>query len=484
MKLTIQRKYTIALLGLTLLVLIATLGLARWSFERGFLDYVNTIEQQRLQRVQPVIANEYVRSGGNWDSMTPYRFDRLLHDARPEGSRDGPGPQGRPPPHRAGATRGGPPPRGAPPPPAGKLSLPLTTIYDVNNELVVGKDLGFAQDKLNRVSIDVDGVSVGELRSAPRQQLVSPEETAFSAQQLTASWMIGIVAMVLALGVSVLLARGMLSPLHRMLDDVNQLSNGDYSVRVAGDRPDELGDLMRNLNRLAETLEKNRDSRQQWFADISHELRTPVTVLTGELEALQDGIRDFDRKQVDSLMQEVQRLRYLIDDLYELSVSDIGGLRYEYATISLDESLRSVVESVRTRAIEAGIEISLETVPLYINGDRQRLDQLLQNLLANSLAYTDPPGRIAVGLSRLGDLAVVVIEDSPPGASHSDCAQLFEPLYRREASRSRRTGGAGLGLAICRKIVEAHGGEISAAPAALGGLCIRIELPLVENGEA
>ena len=109
---------------------------------------------------------------------------------------------------------------------------------------------------------------------------------------------------------------------------------------------------------------------------------------------------------------------------------------------------------------------------------------MLQNLLANCLSYTDSPGRIDVGLSLSGARAVVAIEDSSPGVSVSECEQLFEPLYRRESSRSRRTGGAGLGLATCRKIVEAHGGEISAAPSSLDGLCIRIELPVVEREDA
>ena len=361
---------------------------------------------------------------------------------------------------------------------------PATAVYDAGDQLIAGADLSASGTTLNRAPIVVDGVTVGELRSAPRHQLLSPQETAFSRQQLQARWIIGAIALALALFVSLLLARGMLSPVRRMLDVVPQLAGGDYATRIDSDRRDELGELMRNLDRLAITLDESRKARQRWFADVSHELRTPVTVLAGELEAMQDGVRPFDQAQLESLVQEVGRLRYLIDDLYELSVSDIGGLRYEYAEVELDQYLRSTLDSFRPRARGRGIELALDGEAVPVQADVNRLDQLFQNLLMNALDYTDSPGRIEVSLSRRQSRAVVVIDDTPPGISPGDCEQLFEPLYRLEASRSRRTGGAGLGLAICRKIVEAHGGIIAAAPSTLGGLSIRIELPIGRSDAA
>lgn len=295
--------------------------------------------------------------------------------------------------------------------------------------------------------------------------------------------MIGISAIALALGISIVLARGMLSPIRRMHEDVSKLSNGDYSIRLASDRHDELGKLMRNLDRLAVTLSESRESRQRWFANVSHELRTPVAVLTGELEAMQDGVRPTDANQLESLMQEVQRLRFLIDDLYELSVSDIGGLRYEFSPLDLDKSLATAIAGFQTRAKEQGITISFSGESLKVNADPRRMDQLWQNLLTNALVYTDTPGKVSISSFRATNSAVVQIEDSPPGVAADECEQLFEPLYRMESSRSRSTGGAGLGLAICRKVVEAHGGTISASTSSLGGLCIRVKLPLVESDD-
>ncbi|MEQ9462651.1 MAG: ATP-binding protein [Haliea sp.] len=474
MKLSIQSRYIIAFMGLTLVVLIASLSVSRWTFERGFLGYVNDIEELRLQRAQAAVASEYRRAGGNWDGLTPRRLTQLLLDSAPAEPGLAPDRSGRPPPPPGAAFD--PPPRGR------QLPYPPTAVYDTAGMLVAGPSLEESSGELNRAAIVVDGVAIGELRSALRHQLTSPEEEAFLQQQIRATWMIGLSAMVLALVISIILARGMLSPIRRMHENVSELSSGDYSIRLGSHRLDELGDLMRNLDRLAVTLQESRESRQRWFANVSHELRTPVAVLAGELEAMQDGVRPVDAEQLESLMQEVQRLRFLIDDLYELSVSDIGGLRYEFSPIALDQSLASVVAGFEARAEEQGIAICcfLSGEPLGVNADQRRLDQLWHNLLTNALAYTDAPGKVFIRAFREKGTAVVLVEDTPPGVDRDECERLFEPLYRRESSRSRRTGGAGLGLAICRKVAEAHGGTITASASSLGGLCVRVELPLIE----
>jgi two-component system sensor histidine kinase BaeS len=305
---------------------------------------------------------------------------------------------------------------------------------------------------------------------------------------LQTSWLLGVSSLVLAFGVSLLLARGLLAPVRRMINSVAQLSRGNYSHRMNESRGDELGQLTCDLDRLGSTLEANQSSRKRLLADISHELRTPLTVLAGEIEALKDGVRAFDATQLASLDQEVQRLRHLIDDLYQLSLSDVGGLRYQFVMVNIRESVRDAVDGMHNRATAQGIELSLlypddstAEDEILVTADVQRLDQLLQNLLENALAYTDAPGRIITKLSRTPTHVVITIDDTAPGVSDADCEKLFDPLYRQEASRSRHTGGAGLGLAICRNIVGAHGGSISASPSALGGLTMRIEIPLSEE---
>lgn len=467
MRLTISRKLTLSFLGLTLTVLIATLGLARWSFERGFFDYANALEQHRLQSLAASLSREYVSDGDSWSALTAQRFNQVLRRSQPEG---------------AGLDRGRPPGPRPPgpmhPPPGAYPPTPPTLLLDSHGETVAGSPLPEIKGAPISVPVLVAGQQVGELRSTPRRRFDSPQETAFSSQQLYTSLIIGVVSLVLATIVALVLTRILLAPIRRLLSGVSQISSGDYSSRINESRDDELGQLMADLDRLAHKLEENRDARQRWMADISHELRTPVTVLTGELEALKDGILPLEMPQVLSLDQEVARLRHLIEDLFQLSLSDIGGLRYSMSPIDLLDSLDAVVGRTKKRALDAGIEIALHgNNGININGDAQRLDQLFSNLIENALAYTDAPGRMDISLSQSAGLVSIRIEDTPPGIDVEDCERLFEPLFRQDASRSRRTAGAGLGLAICRNIVAAHQGSINASPSELGGLCIHIIFP-------
>ena len=250
MRLSIAQKLFAAFVGLILLVLVATLGLARWSFEQGFLDYVNALEQTRLEQLQPVLAEEYASAGGSWSALTEQRFARLSRRAVSRELLDGALPEDRiardhPPPGRApGPQPHGIPAPGVPAPGIPALSVmgvPPTTLYDASGNLVVGVSAGADGMREIRIPILSDGVVVGELRSAPRRRLASPQETEFSRQQMQTSWLIGIASLVLAIGLSLLLSRGLLAPVRRMIDSVAQLSNGNYSHRMNEDREDELG---------------------------------------------------------------------------------------------------------------------------------------------------------------------------------------------------------------------------------------------------
>lgn len=492
MTLSISKKLILSFLGLTFVVLIATLGLARWSFEHGFLDYVNALEEKRLQLLAISLSRKYQNSGHSWSSMTKEQFDQMLWELSPEKRGDAaptiPPPPGfmLPPPQFSPSAKTSPNPRPEHPrpgppgaPPAHPRHGSPTALFDISGQIIVGMPL--PQDAINPISIPVlvNGKPVAELKSAPRRHFVSPQETAFSRQQLITSVLIGIASLTLALIVSWLLTKVLLAPIRRMIAGVLQLSNGEYSIRFDESKKDELGQLMGNLDRLAHKLEENRDSRRRWLADISHELRTPITVLTGEIESMKDGIVPIDMQQVLSLDQEVIRIRHLIDDLYELSLSDIGGLRYSFSPFNLQESLSSSVELIKKRANVQGIDVELSDAPeLVINGDVQRLEQLFVNILENALAYTDSPGQIKISTTKSGSQVSIKIQDTPPGVIDDDCEKLFDPLFRLEMSRSRRTAGAGLGLAICKNIVSAHQGTITASPSKLGGLCIHIILPI------
>jgi two-component system, OmpR family, sensor histidine kinase BaeS len=226
-------------------------------------------------------------------------------------------------------------------------------------------------------------------------------------------------------------------------------------------------------------LESNEKARRQWVADISHELRTPLAVLRGEIEALLEGVRQTTPGAVRSLHNEVLRLNRLVDDLYQLALSDLGALTYRKEEVDLREVLENAANSYRPEFERKSLTLSLN-VPdeeIILFADRERLVQLFSNLLDNSLRYTDPGGVVSIRLNSGKDMVTAQIEDSAPAVPPEAMDKLFDRLYRAEGSRNRRSGGAGLGLAICKNIVEAHGGSIFAVLGKLGGLLVNITFP-------
>jgi two-component system sensor histidine kinase BaeS len=219
------------------------------------------------------------------------------------------------------------------------------------------------------------------------------------------------------------------------------------------------------------------------LSDISHELRTPLTVIRGEIEALQDGIRQAGPEALQSLHAEVLRLNQLVDDLHQLMLADAGELPCHMTRVHLGAAIRPVLERYRSRAQAAGLalEWQLPSPDLEVRADPGRIAQVLVNLLENSVRYTDRGGAIRVTLAGSGAAALLTVDDSAPGVAQGTYRQLFERLYREDSSRQRKDGaasGSGLGLAICKALVAAHGGTIEACPSPLGGLQVRLALPL------
>jgi len=219
--------------------------------------------------------------------------------------------------------------------------------------------------------------------------------------------------------------------------------------------------------------------RREFMADVSHELRTPLGVLHGELEAIEDGVRTLDRDSVRSLQAEVATLNKLVSDLYDLSLADVGALTYRKADLDVAETLRLAAGAFRERLSERGIKLALvlPEAPLMAFVDERRLVQLFNNLLENTCRYTDAGGMLRVSARLDGARVCIDFSDTAPGVADEQRAHLFERFYRTDASRNRQSGGAGLGLAICQRIVEAHDGRIEAKASPLGGLWIAIELP-------
>ncbi len=453
-------KLFLAVLATSVLVVVGLTWASSVSFERGFLVYVNESEAAQLEELTEVLAASYARRNDwNWLRRDQRRWRTLLvrytryRMLNPTDEQSVPAP---------GETI--------------ELALRLS-LLDAQLQLVAGNPQPAPNARMQPIL--VNGQQAGWLAVSPSDRLSNAVDLQFQGSQRQATWVIGLLSVLLAGLVALMLARMFLSPVQRLARGTRRLAAGDFRIRLPVQSRDELGQLATSFNSLAQTLERNERLRREFMADISHELRTPLAVLRGELESLQDGIRPLTPEALGSLQSEVIALGQLVNDLYELSLSDVGALSYQKRRMDLGTLLSNVLPLYREQLAARGLtlEVILPDEPMPVWGDPGRLRQLFINLLQNSTDYTDPGGRVRLQ-GRLAEGEVIVdVEDSAPGVPAEHSERIFERLFRLDASRSRRRGGTGLGLAICRNIVQAHGGQISASPSALGGVWMQVRLP-------
>ena len=328
--------------------------------------------------------------------------------------------------------------------------------------------------------IRVAGKVVAIARLRPVLRASEASETRFLRTQYTGIAAVAITLLLLSLAAAVWLARQWVRPLAAVQSATTRIARGELGVRVLVERNDEVGDVMRNVNMMAESLQRIEGARRQWLANLSHELRTPLARLRGEVEALVDGIRPRSAEAMISLREEVLRLGLLVDDLHLLAVADLNGLPCHFADADAAEVMQTAMTRHVQSASEAGLTLrwaETTAAPIPVRWDTTRIEQFLGNVLQNSIRYTDAPGVIQLAWRVVRDRVHISVDDCAPGVAEADQQRIFEPLYRADPLRSRAKGGSGLGLAICKAIVEAHGGTISASASALGGLRVDIELP-------
>ena len=483
MKLKLIHKLLIAMFACAALVLVLNALVTRASIGRGFVDFLHQQERNQVELVVPVMAGWYAEHG-TWDALSKNPrdfyslvFNALLQDSEarfefgPQRSNN----QGR-------GRRGGPGYQGAKggQGPLARNGLPQRIfLLDEDFNRVMG-DVPPDLQKDQLMVIRHDGADVGWLGFAMNRGVTMPAEEAFITQ-LRNNLLIGLgLGLAVAAVLAWILARNLSRPVNQVAAGIRSLAAGNYTQRMENRGGDEIARLGDDVNRLAGVLGEHESARKRWMSDMAHELRTPLAIISGELEAMSDGVRPMDREQLDSVRHEVNHLAALVNDLHSLALTDSGALAYKMQSLDLDELVQSSVDSFRGQAAAKNLALGYASPEqaIRVNGDEQRLSQLLHNLLDNSVRYTDADGKISVMLKKDRHQAVLAISDSAPGASLEECDRLFERLYRLEGSRNRNSGGSGLGLAICRNIVEAHGGRISAQPGPDGGLLVTATLPL------
>ena len=326
--------------------------------------------------------------------------------------------------------------------------------------------------------INFENEQIGTLALIISERLYEEIDLAFARSNNQTLRFSAIAGLLFAAIISLVLTMNITGPIRKLGRGTRSLISGEFKTRVSIQNRDELGKLSRDFNILAKTLDKNSESQKQWLADISHELRTPIAILKSELEAVEDGIREFDKETLQSLTHEVKRINNLVNDLYELTLADLGAMKYQMREMNIGSCLKEVIESYQDRLESSEIEIKkLINADGAFLGDSYRLEQLFTNLIENTLRYTDSPGMLEIQLKENKEDILITFSDSEPGVDPDVMDKVFDRFFREELSRSREKGGAGLGLAICHEIVEAHSGKIKATQSEHGGLSIEISLP-------
>lgn len=370
------------------------------------------------------------------------------------------------------------PPR--PPLEAGWLSA-RSVLLDKNKQHIIGGPSTNNDAPILRPIIS-NSDTIGYLGLFPSKELMDARDLLFIKQQTQSFGLIALVMLAISLLLTFPITSHLLKPIKHLTRGTQKLSCGRYTTRIPIYTRDELGRLSKDFNTLATTLERNEIARQEWLADISHELRTPLSLLRMEIEAIRDGIMDATNDNIDRIYSESLHLQRLVDDLFELTLSDLGALNYRKTPIHPIAILEESLESFDKRFNDKGLHIQRTFLPAQaspiITGDPDRLYQLYTNLLENSLRYTDAPGTLNIKAQCSNTSLILSFSDSAPGADENQLPHLFKRLYRVDSSRSRIGGGAGLGLSICKNIVEAHQGTITASKSDIGGLTITTTLPL------
>ena len=468
---TFFSKILLAQVVAVVLALLIVTVITRVSLNRGFKDFLEMQEANVLQNLVPTLA-EFYDSQGSWNFLrkNPQTWQRIwrlsrspLGDSAQDGKRPSRGMQ-RPPPGWQRTTDRG-------------MLRERLFLLDENKVRIAGAEVD--RDVTGSLEpIESNGRVVGWIGFVPMGKVLPPEAQRFLGGQIRITAISLLLALVVAAALAFLLARNVSRPVRQLGDTVRKLSEGEYLASTGIQSRDEIGNLAGHVDRLAATLEKNRTARQRWMADIAHELRTPVAILKGEVEALADGVRPADERMSHSLREEIDHLSALVDDLQTLALSDAGALNIVKEPVDLVDLVRQCVATFEERLAVRGIHAEVVAADsVNITADQRRLRQLMHNLLENCSRYVTRDGQVRACVEKQAGGVVLTLEDSGPGLDEEPLSRLFERFYRVEASRSRSSGGTGLGLTICRNIAEAHDGRIEATHSPLGGLRITVTFP-------
>jgi signal transduction histidine kinase len=323
-----------------------------------------------------------------------------------------------------------------------------------------------------------------QMRLGDDPALVADLDANFHAAVTEILKVAALAAVVAAVAVSFFTARRIVDPIRAMMRASQRISAGDYRQRVQVPGQDELGELARAFNRMAQALQQTEQRRMELIGDVAHELRTPLSSIKGVMEGLVDGVLPAEPSTFLDVQREVARLQRLVQDLQELSQAEAGRVRLDLRPVALGDLVHAAAGRLRPQFEDKNVCLHVDLPPGLgqVLADPSRITQVLLNLLGNALQYTSSGGHVTVKVWREGREAIVAVQDDGIGLSPDHLPYVFERFYRVDKSRSRAGGGSGIGLTIAKYLVEAHGGRIWVTSPGLGqGSTFTFTLPLRDS---
>ncbi|NNM50648.1 MAG: HAMP domain-containing protein [Pseudomonadales bacterium] len=448
---SISQRLFVSLVSMLLPAVALLLVAVQYSMQSDIGHYWAEADKDQLEAALPVVASFYEQDEG---------WGRVLRMMRPPPPGMMPLPEGMPrfPPEIMGL-------------------MPRLTLLDAQGHVLLGHMPRHEGLNWLRQPIRAHDQVVGWLLLRPQPPIPATSVGLYLKHQRMHLLLLGMLTLLLSAWVAWRIARHFMTPVHALQVGHHALKQGQLDLRLPVDPKHELHQLLMDFNSLAETLQKNEVQRRSYVADIAHELRTPLAVLRAQLEAVQDGVSDFDDRMLGLLHEQVLQLTHLVADLQELAMADAGAQHYNRTQVAVDDLLRetgeSFTEALQERQITVQMQLGLSGVQMWL--DAQKMQQVIANILSNCRRYTETQGQLRMISRRLPQGVRLVIEDSGPGVPPWALPRLFDRFFRLEKSRARVAGGTGLGLSICKAVVEAQGGTIRAETSTLGGLAIIME---------
>jgi len=450
-------KLMLAFLAISLIGAVLASVFARWITVQEFDRLV--LDQAQSNFMAEVTT--YYETHGSWIGVTDY-LRQKTQASQPPPRPDNTGNVRQPPPQNDGGVR----------PP---LPIPIILI-DQNGDVihpVPPYRLGdyIPPEKLAQgIPVKINGLVVGTILATGSAPPLSDQEQQYLDRTNQALLVSALGAVVIALLWSVVFARTLTKPVRELTGAIRAMAKGKLGVALPVRSRDEIGELTIAFNQMSIDLARANQLRRQMTADIAHDLRTPLTVIGGYIESLRDGVLEPSPARFDVMHQEVQHLQHLVEDLRTLSLADAGELKLNRQRIAPRTLLEQTASAFKYQAEQKQIALQVIAEPGLpeITVDEIRIAQVLGNLVSNALRYTSEGGRIVLSAQRQARQVRLSVEDNGAGIAPDALPHIFERFYRGDASRQQSDSESGLGLAIAKSLVEAHGGTITVRSEGIG----------------